>query len=46
MKGPEAIPLSFALLPELLKTKGYRTAALGKWNLGDSFGCLLFFYFS
>lgn len=35
MKGPEAVPLTFKLLPELMKAQGYRTAALGKWNLGE-----------
>ena len=30
-----AVPLSFSLLPEVLRTKaGYATAAVGKWHIG------------
>ena len=35
MLGPEAVPLEYDLLPVLLKRRGYRTAAIGKWNLGS-----------
>ena len=35
MKGPEALPLEYQLLPQLLKDHaGYRCHAIGKWNLG------------
>jgi hypothetical protein len=36
MEGAESVPLTFKMLPELLKSKGYRTSAMGKWNLGKS----------
>lgn len=36
MTGEEAVPLSFSMLPEVLKKHaGYETHAIGKWNLGD-----------
>ena len=35
MTGQEAVPLNTKMLPELLKPLGYRTAAIGKWNLGS-----------
>ena len=36
MKGPEAVPLDFEMLPALLKKqRGYQTHAVGKWNLGN-----------
>jgi arylsulfatase B len=34
MKGPEVLPVDFALTPALLKLANYTTAAIGKWNLG------------
>lgn len=35
MKGPEMVPLSFVMLPQLLHDMGWATHALGKWNLGN-----------
>lgn len=35
MKGPEMVPLSFVMLPQLLHDMGFATHALGKWNLGN-----------
>eukprot|EP01046_Picozoa_sp_COSAG06_P039142 COSAG06_NODE_4589_length_4122_cov_1.697241_3_plen_308_part_00 len=35
MKGPEAIPLGFKLVSNLLADAGYETHAIGKWNLGS-----------
>jgi arylsulfatase A-like enzyme len=35
MKGPEAIPLGFKLVSDLLSDAGYETHAVGKWNLGS-----------
>ena len=35
MKGQEAVPLEYQMLPELLRRHGgYETYAVGKWNLG------------
>jgi arylsulfatase A-like enzyme len=34
-KKADGLPLSETLLPKLLKRQGYRTAAIGKWHLGD-----------
>lgn len=36
MKGPEAIPLGFKLVSNLLVDAGYETHAIGKWNLGST----------
>ena len=33
---PGGIPSSEVLLPEALRARGYRTAAVGKWHLGSS----------
>ena len=36
MKGPEAVPLEYQMLPAVLKEQyGYETHAVGKWNLGN-----------
>ncbi|MBI5693773.1 MAG: sulfatase [Verrucomicrobia bacterium] len=32
----EGLPLTETLLPAVLRAQGYRTAAIGKWHLGDA----------
>ena len=34
MAGPEVVPVEFKMAPAVLQEYGYKTHALGKWNLG------------
>jgi len=34
-KGDLGLPVEFSVLPKMVKEKGYNTALIGKWHLGD-----------